>query len=513
MARAPVSFEDLDAVIFDLDGVVTNTATIHAAAWKALFDEYLQRRTAQTGEAFRPFDIDSDYPEHIDGKPRYDGVAAFLRSRGITPAHGNPDDPPDQDTLCGLGNRKNDLFHDLLRARGVEVYPATVALARALKARGRRIGLVTSSRNGAAIVEAAGLTSLFDIRMDGNDLARLGLPGKPAPDLFIQAARRLGAEPARTAIVEDATVGVEAGRRGGFGLVIGVDRAGQPDRLRASGADLVVSDLEELNMRDGSLRPALDGEADIARQIEGRELAVFLDYDGTLTPIVARPELAVLPEEMRTAVSTLAARCTVAIVSGRDRADVERLVRLPELVYAGSHGFDIASPARGIRREYGAEFLSALDRAEAALGEQLSTIDGSLVERKRFSVAVHYRNVADADVQRIRNAVQEVAARHSELRVGSGKKVHELQPDVDWHKGRAVLWLLESLGLDPDRAFPVYIGDDVTDEDAFAVVEKHGLGVLVADTPRPTAARMYLRDTGEVRRFLEMLSRLTGPAS
>lgn len=246
----------LDALLFDLDGVVTNTAAVHAAAWKRLFDTFLRDHRPHGEVPFRPFDQDADYRTYVDGKLRYDGVRSFLASRGIVLPEGSPHDPPGTETVCGLGNLKNQYFLLELRERGAGVFPSTVALARGARARGLRIGVVTSSRNCTEVLEAAGLTDLFDARVDGMEIARLGLHGKPAPDMFLEAARRLGVAPARAAVFEDAIAGVQAGRAGGFGLVVGVDRVGSPDALRQAGADIVVSDLSEIELdRNDDAKP------------------------------------------------------------------------------------------------------------------------------------------------------------------------------------------------------------------------------------------------------------------
>jgi alpha,alpha-trehalase len=507
----------LDAVIFDLDGVVTRTASLHAAAWKQLFDAYLAERATRRGEPFRPFDADADYRQYVDGKPRYEGVRSFLESRGIVLAYGDPDDPPERETVCGLGNRKNAIFHELLTRGEVEVFDSSVALVRDLKAQGVKVALVSSSKNMIPILEATGLSDAFEVQVDGIEAEQLGFKGKPHPDSFLEAARRLGVAPERAAVVEDAIAGVEAGRAGGFGLVIGVARSGEVDALRANGADLVVGDLAELAGGTASpsaaapLPNALESMAEIRARLAGKRPAVFLDYDGTLTPIVARPELAVLSQEMRTIVARLAARCTTAIVSGRDRADVERLVGIGDLVYAGSHGFDIAGPG-GLRKEHerAAEFLPALDRAEQALRREIAGIEGSLVERKKFAIAVHYRLVADDEVARVERAVAAVAADTPELRRTTGKKVFELRPRIEWDKGKAVLWLLGALGVEGEDVLPFYLGDDDTDEDAFAALKDRGIGLLVADGPQPTAAAYRLADPNEVGRFLNELAAMLG---
>jgi trehalose 6-phosphate phosphatase len=256
---------------------------------------------------------------------------------------------------------------------------------------------------------------------------------------------------------------------------------------------------------------ALDRLDQILAPARGHRVAVFLDYDGTLTSIVSHPEDAFLSDSMQQTLQDLAARVPVAILSGRDLDDVRERVGIENVVYAGGHGFDIAGP-RGLRRQMAREFLPKLDTAEKKLQEALGGISGARVERKRFSIATHYRNVKEENVPRVRQAVGEVAWRHRELRKMTGKKVHELQPDIDWDKGRALIWLLETLGLEGGNVFPIYIGDDRTDEDAFRALKQRGIGILVSEKPRFTAARYSLKNPAEVERFLRALIAKSGRA-
>jgi beta-phosphoglucomutase family hydrolase len=242
----PFELRDYDAVLSDLDGVITQTARLHAAAWKRLFDDYLAAIAARTGTIFTPFDLEEDYRLHLDGKPRHDGVRDFLESRGLRLPLGSPDDPPDRETLYGLGNKKDAYFEAAMRETGVAVYPGTVEFLRQAKDAGLKMAVVSSSHHCAEIVEAVGLTALFAVRVDGHEIDRLRLPGKPAPDAFLVAARRLGVPPQRAIVIEDALAGVRAGHAGGFGLVIGVNRRNQAKALRDLGAGIVVDDLEEL---------------------------------------------------------------------------------------------------------------------------------------------------------------------------------------------------------------------------------------------------------------------------
>src|SRR4051812_5669344 len=238
--------DTIRAGLFDLDGVLTKTAIVHAAAWKEMFDEFLRRRSEQTGEPFLEFDSHSDYDRYVDGKPRYDGVRSFLASRKIELPDGSPDDPPDADTVAGLGNRKNDLVLALLRRDGVEAYEGSVSYVEAVRAAGLPCAVVSSSANTQEVLKAAGIEHLFELRVDGLTARAENLKGKPAPDTFLVAAQKLGVEPAAAAVFEDALAGVEAGRAGDFGYVVGVDRTGQAEALRDHGADVVVQDLSEL---------------------------------------------------------------------------------------------------------------------------------------------------------------------------------------------------------------------------------------------------------------------------
>jgi beta-phosphoglucomutase family hydrolase len=231
------------ACLFDLDGVLTDTASVHAAAWKQMFDDYLRSRD---GDGFRPFDVKADYGPYVDGKPRLDGTRSFLESRGIDLPDGGPDDPPDAETLWGLSTRKNDLVQEKIRTVGVDVYPGSVRYLQAVKAAGLATACVSSSANAEQVLQVADLAQYIDHRVDGVVAKQRGLPGKPKPDTFLAAAADLGVAKEQAAVFEDALAGVESGRAGGFGVVVGVDRVGQAGALREHGADVVVSDLEEL---------------------------------------------------------------------------------------------------------------------------------------------------------------------------------------------------------------------------------------------------------------------------
>jgi alpha,alpha-trehalase len=484
--------------------VLTRTAGLHARAWKGAFDAFLRRRAEGTGRAAVPFDAEDEYRRLVDGRPRIDGVHAFLAARGIALPRGQPQDLPGDDTEWALGNRKNEIFRALLAREGAELHPGALELVRRLRAAGFATAVVSASRNAEAVLRSIGALDLFDVRIDGVLAQQRGLRGKPAPDAFLSAAGELRVSPRRAAVFEDADAGVEAGRAGGFALVVGVDRGGRAEALREHGAQVVIDDLRAVAVAPtperGGVAPALANLDAIRARLRGRPIAVFLDFDGTLAPIVERPELAAMAAPMRAAVRRLARRCPVAVVSGRDLADVRARVGLRGLNYAGSHGFDIAGP-RGLRHAHpmGVQALPRLDAAERELRQALAAIDGAIVERKRFSIAVHFRLVPGADdVAAVERAVDAALQREPGLRRRGGKKVFELLPDIDWDKGAAVRWLLAALGLARPEVLPIYVGDDLTDEDAFRAIAGRGLGIAVLDSPRPTTATYRVDDPAQV---------------
>ena len=245
MSSNPVTRDRFDAVLFDLDGVLTATAKVHAACWKKMFDALLDRYGKSISRKLPPFDLESDYRLYVDGKPRLDGVRDFLKSRNIELPEGNPDDSRHEQTVYGLGNYKNGLVHEAIETTGVEIYGDSIAWAWKIKKDGLRLAVVTSSRNCDAVLESAGIGDLFEVRVDGNVIHERNLRGKPAPDAFLFAAKQVGTLPERAVVIEDAISGVQAGHAGRFGLVIGIARDGNSEELLANGADIAVKDLGE----------------------------------------------------------------------------------------------------------------------------------------------------------------------------------------------------------------------------------------------------------------------------
>ena len=526
------------SVIFDLDGVVTKTALVHAAAWKEAFDDYLHLRERRDKEPFREFTHQNDYLPYVDGKPRYEGVQSFLESRGINIPYGEPTDPSDTETICGIGNKKNAKFCQVLRAKGVEVYPSTIELIKELEASGVKIGVASSSKSCKEILEVAKIENFFKTRVDGVVSVEMGLKGKPEGDIFVTAAFNLGTIPAESIVVEDASSGVAAGRNGGFGLVIGLARENNQKELLANGADLVVTDLSEINLglieqwfhkKPRDLFQNWDKESEKIESLQGKEkgtgaiinpfylgsgkahlfkgkkIVFFLDYDGTLTPIASRRELAVISSQMQDTVKKLSQKYTTAIVSGRMREDVEKLVGIQGLIYAGNHGFDIKGRGVSMVQSQAKETIPLVSKIIEKLKKELSNLKGLIIEEKKFSVAVHYRLAEKKEVPRIKTLVGELIQENKSLRLMEGKKVFEILPAIDWDKGKAVRWVMNALGINWENFSIVYIGDDTTDEDAFRVVSTRGTSILVSEKSKVSAADFVLSSPKQVEELFERI--------
>jgi len=510
-SREKLKPKDLDALIFDLDGVITQTRELHKKAWRRLFDGFFEETK---GEASMSSD---DYDAYIDGKPRYDGIKSFLSSRGIELPFGSEGDKPGNDTICALGNKKNRIFNDLIKEEGVKVYDGAVKRIEQWRGKGIKTAIVSSSKNCKTIIEQAGISALFDVRVDGLVSADRNLKGKPDPDIFLEAARALGARPERSIVFEDAISGVQAGQNGFFGLVVGLARFDNREELLGHGADLCIPDFDEFDLfGDENIagyfrytKPMVfSADADVFDRLAEKTPVFFLDYDGTLTPIVQHPEDAVISDEMRDTLSDLAGCFTVAVVTGRDKEDVRDFIRLDNLIYSGSHGYVTSGP-EGLYMEHeeSEKIIQTMDKVEHDLHDLLDgQAAGVQIDRKRYAIAVHYRNAEEKDVPFVFEVVEKMLEKYQNLKSGEGKMVVEIKPDIDWHKGKAVLWIYEALGLakKPDH-IPVFIGDDVTDEDAFKALKGKGLGILVENRGQNTAADYSLKNVFQVRQFFRKI--------
>ncbi|MFC1501156.1 trehalose-phosphatase [Elusimicrobiota bacterium] len=498
-----ISKSKFEAVIFDLDGVITKTAIVHAKAWKEMFDEFLLKGSKKA----QPF-THAEYHKFVDGKPRYKGVDSFLKSRHIKLPFGKPSDQPEKATVCGLGNRKNQVFLNCLNTEEVESYRSSVALVRELKDKGFKIGVVSSSKNCVGVLGAAGITDLFSVKVDGVDAERAGLSGKPDPDTFLDAAKQLKVKPEQCVVFEDAVSGVQAGSRGKFGMVVGVNREENRERLLEAGADVVVDDLAEIKV-EARMKDLLNGTEyfnQIEKAIGDKQIVLFLDFDGTLSPIVSKPEDAALAEGMKEVLMDLSERCKLAIVSGRGLDDVKQRAGIDNIYYAGSHGFEIKGPdGLSMENEQANALLPLIDKIEKELERELASIKGAQVDRKKYSVAIHYRNVGEKDAGAVEEIVDKINAKYKEVRKKHGKKVFELLPDIKWDKGEALLWIMDTLGITFSDYIPFYVGDDVTDEDAFKILSSYGMGIAVGNDVRQTSARYKVDSVDQVKDFFKIL--------
>ena len=505
-----ISREEYGAVIFNLDGVVTDINEIHTEAWKRLFDEYLLERAAQEGEDLRPFHTNFDYRRYVEGRPRYQGLKHFLSSRHIDLPLGEADDPAHYETVYGLGKRKKLIFEELLEQQDIQVYGCAIALIHRLRNEGFKTAAVSASMHCEMILRKAELSNEFDVWIDGIEAERLDLGSRPDPYILWEAARRLGIDPDQTVVIEDSVVGVTASSRGRFGLTIGIDDGKQQQLMLEHGADYVFRDLCRLHVdsssEDDEFSPPTLAEMElISNQLADKRPVLFLDYGGTLTPATQLPDKAELSKKMRRALNNLAKLMPVTIVSGRDVEDLRNRVALPDLIYAGSHGLEILGQGMHLELPEGIDVLDDLDKAMAELTRQLAEFPGVRIERKRFAIVIHYEKRDMLDTAYLEATIEQIQMQLPRLRNIGGKKVFELLPDIDWNKGRAVKWLLAELGLDGPDDLPLYIGDDVTDEDAFRALRPTGIGILVAKRRRPSMANYRVRDSDDVLKFLHHL--------
>jgi len=508
-----ISRDDFDAVIFNLDGVVTHINKAHAAAWKQTFDSYLLNRNPQDGEDLEPFHIDLDYRRYLDGKRRDVGIKHFLSSRHINLPRGDVEDPAYIETIHRLGVRKDLIFESITQQQGIEVHGCAIALIHRLRNAGMKTAVVSASKHCGMVLERAEIQDLFDARIDALEAERLDLDGKPDPYVILELARRLGVDPERSVVIEDSVIGVTASSRGHFGLNIGFDNGDRRELMLEHGADYVLSDL---------CRVHVDGAADddllpielvdiklVTNQLAGKQPVLFLDYGGTLAPATQRFEDVRISKKTRRILRKIARLMPVTIVSGRDVEDICMQVGLQELFYAGSHGLDIRGHDIHLELPEGDESLEDLDRAMETLTRQLENIAGVSIERKRFAIVVHFHQEDIDNANQVAAVVKQVQALLPRLKITGGKEVLELLPDIDWDKGRAMNWLLSELGMDGTNVLPIYIGDDITDEAAFIKLREKGIGILVADRPQPSAATYRMNNPEEVLDLLKCLIEFT----
>lgn len=505
---------ELKGAIFDMDGVITDTAQVHFNAWKAIFDHFLQLHSTQTNVCFKPFSID-DYIHYVDGIGRLDGIRNFLQSRQILP-EGPLAGTPSENLIFKMAEEKNKFFLDLIEKGGVVVFKSTIELIEDLKRHGMKIAVISASKNSEFILKKAGVLDLFDVIVDGNTLKELKLKGKPDPAIFIEAANRLDIKRSNIFIVEDALSGVVAAKAGHFGLIIGIDRQQKWNfYFIQQGADMVVNDLAELDYEQiqksfTEFPPsALEKFTEIEEKIENKKIIIFSDYDGTLTPIVERPELALISDEMRRVLVQLHQVCPIIIMSGRQVADLQKRIDIKELFYIGNHGFEMVGPKPiTVNFAQDSAYFKELNKAYEELKSLLASIDDCLIEHKKFTLSVHYRLVKHDKISYVEEKVNEVISQHPNLSKHYGKKVFEIRPKIDWNKGKAVSYMLQQLNFDQADIFPIYLGDDISDEDAFVELKNYGIGILISDSFKKTNASYHLKNIDEVLAFLKNILQL-----
>ena len=489
-----------DAVILELDGVLLDTASMHRESWAATFNACLAQHASRLAPANRAAASDDDW-RIVRGRPRYDAARVWARARGLALPPGSPADPAGSGSVCGLANLQHRRFFDLVAQHGVAPFDDALAVLRRWRHGGLRLSTVAANGGTDQWLRAAGPGGAEAAVVD----AETGNTAEGLRDLYAAAVAGQGVKPAKAVSVAASAAGVRAGRALGFGLVVGMDRTADGQELAAAGAHQVVASLRDV--RFGRRVPSLRSRLDVlAENAASRPWLVSLDYDGTLTPIVDDPAAARLSDAMRTTLEQVSRRFRVAVISGRDRSDVAARVGLSNVIYAGSHGFDIAYGDRTMTLPSAEACLPSLVAARRALAERLKLIAGVFLEHKRFGVAVHYRHVDPSAVDEVRSRVEGIVSRISGIRIQPGKKVFDVQPDVEWHKGRAVQWILQALDCDADPPRVLHMGDDETDEDVFRTLGSTGVGVRVGPEVLETQADYRLAGPDEVRLVLERLA-------
>lgn len=500
MTRAVIDPRRLDAVAFALEGVFVGTADLRGEVWDHFYRERFPDHPPLPGH---------DYVRIVADTSLTDAIADGLARVGVPLPEGAPSGSPTAEAARGITGLLDREFADRIARGGIPVQDAAVDLARRVRGAGLRIAVYCAEPRRTAILDAIG-GDIFG--------AQTMLAVEAQPRTLDEAVRRLGADHARTAVVVGGPSDLAAARRGGFALVIGVARPGDEELLRRAGAHVVVTDVARIGFRSGT-RPlsripdALTSRHQSAALLRSRHPAVFLDFDGTIADIVAQPTAATLVEGVASELARLARHCPVGIISGRDLADVRARVGVPGLWYAGSHGFELVGPdGQHYENEEASDAEPDLVRITSTLCERLGTVPGVLVEGKRFAVSVHYRNVDAERVDEVISTVRAAVAEEPRLRLTSGRKIVEIRPDVDWDKGRALVWALGHVGASSD-VLPIYVGDDLTDEDAFDAIEDSGFGVVVRHTEdgdRRSAARFAVDGPAQVHELLQRIADLVG---
>lgn len=476
-----------EAVIFDLDGVLVDTRLLHFSSWEKVFNEYLITKKTESLFTFE------DYLSHVDGKPRREGISDFLKSRGLV------DEAP---VIDELADKKNKIFHEILDADLPEVFPNTIPAIERLKLYNISVAVVSSSANGRFILEKLNLSHHFSVIIDGHLGKNLNLKGKPAPDYFLEASKRLGLSPDQCCVVEDALAGIKAAKQGNFRMIYGLERIGESLSLALynAGSDMVISSLTQI----GSVPNALLCWDKIQWSFNNKDVALFLDFDGTLTDIAATPDSVMFSNTTKKILQLCSQSMKVAIISGRDRLNVKSIVGLDHVFYAGCHGFDISGPGCFHFSVDSIEnSLKSLETATLLFESKLSGFSGVIIERKKFGTAVHYRLADQKKHDLIIEDLKTILHSFPDLKAKDGKKVFEIIPNVEWGKASAINKLTEILNIDKSKTILIFIGDDKTDEEAFVELDDSCLKIRIDQSGHAfTNADYHLKDPFEVMVFL-----------
>ena len=497
-----VQMNNIKGIIFDMDGVVTQTATLHFEAWKTTLDEFLLELNPTENKLF----TEEDYFYYLDGMPRNEGLSNFLTSRKITSYNHQAK------WIRQLSDKKNKYFQKLLKKQPVDYFSDTLQFIEFLLLHKYQIALISSSKNCVPILQSANIEHLFPVYVDGIISEQLNIAGKPEPDIFLEAAKRLKLPPQECLVIEDALSGVKAAKNGQFGKVIALDRNKKlyPQFLELK-PDYILPDLSKaqqlfnIEIRHKQPMYGLTALPSIHRLMKHcYQFIIFLDYDGTLTPIVERPEQAILSPSMHDCLNSLSQEYLTVIISGRELNDLKGHIKISTLFYSGNHGLEFIGPQSYY--QMGAEFKEEIGELYDCLSQKLKQISGCLIENKTFSLSVHYRLVDNENVKLIEKQIDAALANYPRLKKHYGKKVYEIRPNILWNKGIASNAILEKFKLNNPHLIPIYIGDDVSDEDAFEVFQTKGITIKVEQNPSDTKANYFLNSPLEVQRFLTQLS-------
>jgi alpha,alpha-trehalase len=410
------------------------------------------------------------------------------------------------------------LFANIIENTKIDCFTSTLHFISCLKNEGVKIAVISSSKNCKRVLNKAGIENLFSVRVDGETTEELGLLGKPEPDIFLQAAKQLKVKPQECLIVEDALAGIKGAKKGGFGLVIAIDRKKiLKNEFINHKADIIVNDLSEIHFEKFkqsylySLQKFTCKEdysfSFIKNLTVNKKIVIVLDYDGTLTPIVDKPELALLSAPMKQTLEKLSTKYLIYIISGRQLLDIKQKVGINSIYYSGNHGLEFEGPcSNGEKFELGKKHKEQIEKLHLILKRDLQNINGCLVENKKFSLAIHYRLVKQAAcINKIRETIDKILKDFPGLKRIHGKKVFEIRPNINWDKGMALAYFLKKRNLTKNNCFPIYIGDDEADEAAFKAINDYGISIKIADMPQKTNADFFLKNVNDVWYFLNSL--------